>query len=434
LEREKRYLIIYNKTMAIDWDKISSLTTWTPTDSDWLPYVDIVAWETKKATKLELKWDTWPQWPVWPQWYTWPQWPTWPQGLIWQWAYDSTVQYYTNDAVSNSWNSYIAIQNTKGNAPTDTTYWNLIAKKGADWSGSWDMVAATYDPNNIAADCFSQDNMENWTTNVNYTKTEQSKLSWIATWANVNVQADYNQTDNTQDNYIKNKPDLTVYEITADKVTAWQSTPDDIHYPSEKLTKDSLDWKEPTITKNTAFNKNFWTTAWTVLEWNTNVGIVWTKTVDETNIADKTIIQYDSANNKYVCVAPPSWWSWWGGIWVAPVTKYAWSLTIWVFDEIQAPSAFTLTSIKATLENIPAWTTAWTDDITTVVIDYTTDWTTWTNLWTATFTSTDTLTAWIDILNITPSLWSITENTRIRFNTTTVGSIFAGSNLKIYFK
>jgi hypothetical protein len=32
-------------------------------------------------------------------------------------------------------------------------------------------------------------------------------------------------------------------EVTANKLTAWQSVPDDTHFPSEKLVKDSLDAK-----------------------------------------------------------------------------------------------------------------------------------------------------------------------------------------------
>ena len=39
-----------------------------------------------------------------------------------------------------------------------------------------------------------------------YTTAEQTKLSGIATGAEVNVQADWNQTTNTADDYIKNKP------------------------------------------------------------------------------------------------------------------------------------------------------------------------------------------------------------------------------------
>lgn len=41
-----------------------------------------------------------------------------------------------------------------------------------------------------------------------YTTAEKNKLSGIATGAEVNVQADWNQTDNTADDYIKNKPTI----------------------------------------------------------------------------------------------------------------------------------------------------------------------------------------------------------------------------------
>jgi len=40
-----------------------------------------------------------------------------------------------------------------------------------------------------------------------YTNAEKSKLAGIAAGAEVNVQADWNQNDNTQDDYIKNKPE-----------------------------------------------------------------------------------------------------------------------------------------------------------------------------------------------------------------------------------
>lgn len=44
--------------------------------------------------------------------------------------------------------------------------------------------------------------------------------------------------------------DLSGYEILANKVTDFQVTPDDTHYPSEKLVKDSLDNKQNTLTVN----------------------------------------------------------------------------------------------------------------------------------------------------------------------------------------
>ena len=41
--------------------------------------------------------------------------------------------------------------------------------------------------------------------------------------------------------------DLSGYEILANKVTDFQVTPDDTHYPTEKLVKDSLDNKQDTL-------------------------------------------------------------------------------------------------------------------------------------------------------------------------------------------
>lgn len=46
----------------------------------------------------------------------------------------------------------------------------------------------------------------------NYTTTEKNKLSDIASGAEVNIQADWNQTNNTQDDYIKNKPTIPTEE------------------------------------------------------------------------------------------------------------------------------------------------------------------------------------------------------------------------------
>ena len=43
-------------------------------------------------------------------------------------------------------------------------------------------------------------------TDNNFTSTEKSKLSGIASGAEVNVQSDWSQTDNTKDDFIKNKP------------------------------------------------------------------------------------------------------------------------------------------------------------------------------------------------------------------------------------
>jgi len=96
--------------------KISELPSWTPLDTDIIPYVDLTTWTTKKALKSELKWGTWDNatvtawttttwnpWtnasvtnvgttsdaifnfviPRWDVWATWSQWPTWSWDVNW---------------------------------------------------------------------------------------------------------------------------------------------------------------------------------------------------------------------------------------------------------------------------------------------------------------------------------------------------------------
>ena len=53
-----------------------------------------------------------------------------------------------------------------------------------------------------------------------FTTEEKAKLSSIETGANANVQADWNQTDSTADDFIKNKPDITFVQVNAD----WNAT------------------------------------------------------------------------------------------------------------------------------------------------------------------------------------------------------------------
>lgn len=50
--------------------------------------------------------------------------------------YDPSVTYKKNNIVRYNGSSYIAKQTTVGNPPTDTTYWELLAQKGLDGTGS----------------------------------------------------------------------------------------------------------------------------------------------------------------------------------------------------------------------------------------------------------------------------------------------------------
>ncbi len=176
--------------------KISELTTGTPQNTDWVPFVDIAAGETKKATKSDLKGDkgdtgnaatvnvgstttgaagtsasvtnsgttsaailnfTIPRGDTGATGATGATGPqgakgdtgntgaTGPQGIQgikgdkgvnWKGAYSGSTAYIIDDAVSYNGSSYVCILASTGNLPTNTTYWNLMAQKGADGSGS----------------------------------------------------------------------------------------------------------------------------------------------------------------------------------------------------------------------------------------------------------------------------------------------------------
>src|SRR5690606_17048637 len=78
-------------------------------------------------------------------------------------AYDNAIAYLTGDIVLHQGSSWVAIDDTTGNAPpnlptTSNAYWQLIAKKGDDGAGG-DMLASTYDPTNVEGDAFDMDNM-----------------------------------------------------------------------------------------------------------------------------------------------------------------------------------------------------------------------------------------------------------------------------------
>lgn len=53
-------------------------------------------------------------------------------------------------------------------------------------------------------------------TDNNFSNTDVTKLSGIEAGAEVNVQADWNEADNTADDYIKNKPSLATVATTGD--------------------------------------------------------------------------------------------------------------------------------------------------------------------------------------------------------------------------
>lgn len=85
-----------------------------------------------------------------------PQGPQGPQGpagadgldITWRGEYNNSTSYNVNDAVSYNGSSYICKLASTGNLPTDTTYWDLMAQKGQDGTGSGDVVGPSSSTNN----------------------------------------------------------------------------------------------------------------------------------------------------------------------------------------------------------------------------------------------------------------------------------------------
>ena len=62
-------------------------------------------------------------------------------------------------------------------------------------------------------------------TDNNYTSAEKSKLSGIASGAEVNVQSNWNETDSTADAYILNKPDINELKVLVVNLASFSSLP-----------------------------------------------------------------------------------------------------------------------------------------------------------------------------------------------------------------
>jgi len=226
-----------------------------------------------------------------------------------------------------------------------------------------------------------------------------------------------------------------------------------------------------------------WTSVWTRKEINF---IAWDNvslTISDDDSNDRVNVQIDSTS------------SWWIGI--APVTKYDWGLTNWVFEQQLVPNDITLNTVKNYLEQLPTSSTStttdadasagdttisvssvdwfevwdnikvWTEDHTVSSIDtynknitiwealsndqaswatvdrygrihiniekYDNSNSTWITISSVDFYENDTLTNTVDVKDVT--VWTdLVENDVLRFNITEVWDEVSGSNLKIYFK
>lgn len=107
--------------------------------------------------------------------------------IEWQGTYSGATAYDLNDAVTHLGSSFINIQAGTGNDPVvgGTAFWDDLANKGTDGAGAGDMLIATYDPTAVSGDTFDMDNMVEGTTTKIFTDTERTKLSGVATGANL---------------------------------------------------------------------------------------------------------------------------------------------------------------------------------------------------------------------------------------------------------
>ena len=146
--------------------------------------------------------------------------------ITWEGAYAGGTTYAVNDAVSYNGSSYICKLESTGNLPTNSTYWDLMAQKGSDGTGSGDMLKATYDPDSIEGDAFDMDNMVEGTTNKLVSSAEKS------TWNGKQDALGF-----TAENSANKKTDL--------------SDNSDTYYPSQKAVKTAVDAKQATLVSGT---------------------------------------------------------------------------------------------------------------------------------------------------------------------------------------
>ena len=97
-------------------------------------------------------------------------------------AYSSSTQYEKNDVVTYQGSSYVSLQATKGNAPTNTTYWQLIAEKGTKGdTGATGQTGATGNGISSVAKTSTSSNVDTYTI----TYTNGTTTTFDVTNANV---------------------------------------------------------------------------------------------------------------------------------------------------------------------------------------------------------------------------------------------------------
>jgi len=242
--------------------------------------------------------------------FVWPTWADW-EGVNWDWAYNAWTTYAINDAVSYDWGSYICILASTGNLPTNWTYWNAMAEKGADWS-DWQVVTVVWG-DNITVDATDPANpIVNGSTTPTFSEvtldlTQDYKiidrgnsivLQGQTTWTESALEIYTADWDGTDDNHLRiiwvwTPTDIAnaeymdmefdagsnTYKIYTQKT--WTGTVRPLHIYT--------DWNTSQIVLNTDWSVSF---AWAISASN----LSWTNTGDQV-ISDATITTTDITTN-----------------------------------------------------------------------------------------------------------------------------------------
>lgn len=144
-------------------------------------------------------------------------------------------------------------------------------------------------------------------TTASFTTADETKLDWIEPWAEVNNISDINATD----------------------LTDWWNTTlhtHDSRYYTESETDTLLSSKQNTLTPWTWIN-----IVWTTISSTINWGLVWTKTVDETNIWNLKVPVYKTASWKLE-YENQTWWHIIEDTWVAftqrDTLNFTWNVVV----------------------------------------------------------------------------------------------------------
>lgn len=165
--------------------------------------------------------------------------------------------------------------------PTEAAYiW--VAHASVYWGNIWDMVKAIYDPTNIQRDVYDYNNFYNTPTipapqiQSDWNQTNNTALDYIRNKPVIpapQVQADWNENNSTQPSYILNKPTIPAAQVQSD----WNEV--DNTQPSYILNKPTI----PAAQVNSDWNAISWPAqilnkptipaAQVNSDWNANSGV-----------------------------------------------------------------------------------------------------------------------------------------------------------------